>query len=100
MKALLVALLGSSVVVAAQPPGATHRLDIVGYRLTPEFSRPEISRPQASDVETVVVTVYGPSPASRNSHSPPPKVKTKVTLISIDRLSYETGDSVVYELLI
>jgi hypothetical protein len=102
MKAQLAVLLGFfSVALTAQPPEATHRLDIVGYRLTPEFSPPAISRAPASGLEeTITVTLYGPSPrGSRNSHSPPPKVQAKATLVGIDRLSYETGDPIVYEVL-
>jgi hypothetical protein len=77
---LTYAVLGS-----AQLPRIEYSLDIVGYPLTPDDSVSLEMRP-------------GALPPKRGGISDKPNLK--VTLLSLDRLSYRPGDSAVYEVLL
>ena len=74
----LICAVGGSV----QPPHAEHSLDIVGYPLTPDDGVPLQMRAGA----------VSPGRAE--------KPNLKLTLLGLDRLSYQPGDAAVYEVLL
>lgn len=90
MKLALIALtLSGALAGAGQLPRADHVLDIVGYRLAPDdgLANPDAARLPAGSLGGA-------------SHEPSSQLNVKVTLGRLDRLSYQTGDSVVFELWI
>src|SRR4051812_49065480 len=85
MRVSLLALALSSVLLAAQlHQRADHVLDILTYRLTPDTSPP-----------ANLMVIPGGVLGAAEGPQPPPSLK--LTLLSLDRLSYETGDPVIYE---
>jgi hypothetical protein len=90
MRVSLLALSLSSALAAAQSQrAADHVLDILTYRVTPETSAP--ANPS---------TLPAGGGVSGGESTQRPRGTLKVTLLSLDRLSYETGDPVIYEVWI
>ncbi len=84
----LIVVLGGAV-AAAQSPRADHLLDILASRVTPQIAVP------ANSGRLPAGAVSGTEGDQHRESR-----RLKVTLLSLDRVDYETGDSVIYELLI
>lgn len=86
---LLAFMLAGAIVSAAQPRQADYVLDVLGYRHTREPEREAPSDTRVIQGGSVSATSGGPVAPGLS-----------VRLLSLDSLSYETGDPVIYELWI